>query len=109
MLGPTKPRCLDQPIAVSVEDLVPGDNVYRHPEATLDLDFVPDWTHELYAERGGTEPEALPCCEGVGTTTCPMRQPPYPSGRANATLTRPRLMTDPVEDGVLMSWIWSRR
>src|SRR5919112_2388316 len=52
MLGPAKPRRLDQPIAVSLEDLVPPDHVYRHLEATLDLSFVRDWTRELYAERG---------------------------------------------------------
>src|SRR3954468_17837570 len=52
MLGPAKPRRLDQPIAVSLEDLVPQDHFYRHLEATLDLSFVRDWTRELYAERG---------------------------------------------------------
>jgi hypothetical protein len=34
MLGPPKPRRLDEPIAVSLEDLVPADNFYRHLEAT---------------------------------------------------------------------------
>jgi transposase len=52
MLGPAKPRRLDQPIAVSLEDLVPQDHFYRHLEATLDLSFVRDWTQELYAVRG---------------------------------------------------------
>jgi transposase len=52
MLGPPKPRRLDQPIAVSLEDLVPRDHFYRHLEAKLDLSFVRDWTRELYAERG---------------------------------------------------------
>jgi hypothetical protein len=52
MLGPAKPRHLDQPIAVSLEDLVPTDHFYRHLEAKLDLGFVRDWTRELYAERG---------------------------------------------------------
>ena len=40
MLGPVKPRRLDGPIAVSLEDLVPADNFYRHLEAKLDLGFV---------------------------------------------------------------------
>jgi hypothetical protein len=53
MLGPAKPRRLDQPIAVSLEDLVPVDHFYRHLEAKLDLGFVRDWTRELYAEHGG--------------------------------------------------------
>ena len=52
MLGPPKPRRLDQPIAVSLEDLVPADNFYRHLEAKLDLGFVREWARELYAERG---------------------------------------------------------
>jgi transposase len=52
MLGPPKPRRLDQPIAVSLEDLVPRDHFYRHLEATLDLSFVREWARELYAERG---------------------------------------------------------
>jgi transposase len=52
MLGPPKPRRLDEPIAVSLEDLVPRDHFYRHLEATLDLSFVREWVRELYAERG---------------------------------------------------------
>ena len=52
MLGPPKPRRLDAPIAVSLEDLIPRDNFYRHLEATLDLGFVREWARELYAERG---------------------------------------------------------
>jgi transposase len=52
MLGPAKPRRLDQPIAVSLEALVPQDHFYRHLEATLDLSFVREWVTELYAERG---------------------------------------------------------
>jgi transposase len=52
MLGPPKPRRLHDPIAVSLEELVPPDNFYRHLEAKLDLGFVRDWTRELSAERG---------------------------------------------------------
>src|SRR5215208_7168668 len=52
MLGPAKPRRLDEPITVSLEDLVPANHFYRHLEATLDLSFVRDWTRERYAERG---------------------------------------------------------
>jgi transposase len=52
MLGPPKPRRLDAPIAVSLEDLIPADHFYRHLEAQLDLSFVRDWTREFYAERG---------------------------------------------------------
>jgi hypothetical protein len=52
MLGPAKPRRLDQPVAVSLEALVPQDHFYRHLEATLDLGFVREWARELYADRG---------------------------------------------------------
>jgi hypothetical protein len=52
MLGPPKPRRLDQPLAGSLEDLVPRNNFSRHLEANLDLGFVRDWARELYAERG---------------------------------------------------------
>src|SRR5215208_3433058 len=52
MLGPPKPRRLDEPIAVSLEALVPRDHFYRHLEDKLDLSFVRDWTRELYARRG---------------------------------------------------------
>src|SRR3954470_20246596 len=52
MLGPAKPRRLDEPIAVSLEDLVPNDHFYRHLEAKLDLGFVRDWVLERYADRG---------------------------------------------------------
>jgi transposase len=52
MLGPAKPRRLDEPIAVSLEEVVPLSNFYRHLEATLDLDFVRDWARERYGKRG---------------------------------------------------------
>jgi transposase len=52
MLGPAKPRRLDQLITVSLDALVPPDNFYRHLEATLDLSFVREWVQQLYAERG---------------------------------------------------------
>ena len=51
MLGPPKPRRLDQSLAVSLEDLVPANHFYRHREAKLDLSFVREWARELYAER----------------------------------------------------------
>jgi transposase len=52
MLGPPKPRRLDQVITISLEDLVPRDHFYRHLEAKLDLTFVREWAREQYAERG---------------------------------------------------------
>ena len=51
-MRPAKCRRLDQPVAVSLEDLVPRSNFYRHLETKLDLSFVRDWTRELYADRG---------------------------------------------------------
>ena len=52
MLGPPKPRRLDEPIAVSLEDLIPTSSFYRHLDAKLDLGFVREWARELYADRG---------------------------------------------------------
>ncbi len=52
MLGPLKPRRLDEPVAASLEDLVPPTNFYRHLEATLDLGFVRGWVKDHYAGRG---------------------------------------------------------
>ena len=52
MLGPAKPRRLDQPIAVSLEDLVPADHFYRYLEATLDMSFVREWVQVCYVQRG---------------------------------------------------------
>jgi transposase len=52
MLGPLKPRRLSDPIAVSLENLVPASNFYRHLEAKLDLSFVRQWVRELYADHG---------------------------------------------------------
>ena len=52
MLGPAKRRRLDEPIAVSLEDMVPANHFYRHLETKLDLSFVRDWVSDLYAERG---------------------------------------------------------
>jgi transposase len=52
MLGPRKPRRLDEPIVVSLEAHAPVDHFYRHFEAKLDLSFMREWTRGLYAERG---------------------------------------------------------
>ena len=52
MLGPSKLRCLDQPIGCSLEELVPEDHFYRFVDATLDLSFVRTWVRDRYAERG---------------------------------------------------------
>src|SRR6476661_323761 len=52
MLGPPKPRRLDEPIAVSLEALIPPDNFSRHLHAKLDL------AHRWYL--GYALDEALP-------------------------------------------------
>jgi hypothetical protein len=46
MLGPAKRRRLDQPSAVSLEELIPPSNVYRHLEAKLDLSIVRAWVRK---------------------------------------------------------------
>ena len=52
MLGPPKPRRLDEPIALSLDDLVPPGHFYRHLERVLDLGFVRDLVRETYAGIG---------------------------------------------------------
>jgi hypothetical protein len=52
MLGPVKPRRLNAPVTVSLEDLVPRTHFYRHLEVRLDLSFVRDWVGDCYAARG---------------------------------------------------------
>src|SRR5215211_7221860 len=52
MLGPPKLRRLDQPITVSLEDLVPADHFYRYLDAKLDLSFVRVWVQDHYATNG---------------------------------------------------------
>jgi transposase len=52
MLGPPKSRDLDEPIRVSLNDLVPPSHFYRHLERTLDLAFVRDLVRGAYAEIG---------------------------------------------------------
>jgi len=52
MLGPPKSRDLDDPIRVSLEDLVPPSHFYRHLEHTLDLGFVRDLVRGTYAGIG---------------------------------------------------------
>jgi len=52
MLGPVKLRLLDQPILVSLEDLVPQDSFYRHLDRSLNLAFVRDLVRDSYAESG---------------------------------------------------------
>jgi hypothetical protein len=52
MLGPAKPRRLDQPITTSLEDLVPTDHFYRHLEAKLDLAFVREWAASTTPSAG---------------------------------------------------------
>lgn len=52
MLAPPKLRCLDRPVAVSLEHLVPADHFYRHLDATLDLSVVRVWVADRYASSG---------------------------------------------------------
>lgn len=52
MLGPPKPRRLDDPILVSLDDLVPEGHVSRHLERTLDVAFVRDVVRDTSAEIG---------------------------------------------------------
>lgn len=62
MLGPVKLRCLDRPVAVSLEQLVPADHFYRHLDAALNLSFVRDLVRERYAERGRPSIDPIVFC-----------------------------------------------
>ncbi len=48
-----KERVFKDHIAVSLEDLVPKDNFYRHVEAKLDLSFVRELVQDCYSSRMG--------------------------------------------------------
>jgi transposase len=63
MLGPAKPRRRDQPIAVSLEALVPPNHFYRHLESELDLSFMREWVIEHYAERGRPSIDPVVFCK----------------------------------------------
>jgi transposase len=52
LLKPIRTRRLDEPIAVSLEELVPADHFHRHLEEKLDMSFVRGWVEDCYAERG---------------------------------------------------------
>ena len=52
MLGPIKPRRVDQLVATSLGALVPADHFYRHLERSLDLSFVRDLARDSYAAGG---------------------------------------------------------
>src|ERR687885_1901257 len=52
MLGPPKLRALDEPVTVSLEELIPTHHFYRHLDAALDLAFVREWVQDQYADRG---------------------------------------------------------
>lgn len=52
MLGPSNHRTLDQPVIVSLEQLVPRDHFDRHLDGTFSLTIVRDWVAERYANHG---------------------------------------------------------
>jgi transposase len=52
MLGPSKVCDRDRPVPVSLDLLVPADNVYRQLDTTLDLSFVRDRVKDCYADIG---------------------------------------------------------
>ena len=53
-----KERSFAPLVNVSLEDLVPADQFYRHLERTLDLSFVREFVQETYA--GGGRPSIDP-------------------------------------------------
>ncbi len=51
MMG-TKKRSFQPLVNLSIEDLVPADNFYRHLDRSLDLAFVRDLVSDCYAQIG---------------------------------------------------------
>jgi transposase len=51
MLG-TKARLLTPVNAISLDELVPADHLYRHLDRTVDLSFVRDLVQDTYADKG---------------------------------------------------------
>jgi hypothetical protein len=92
MLGPLELRRLDQPIAVSLEALVPQNHFYRHLEATLDLGFVREWASERYAERGRPSIDPVVFFK---LQLCPLRQSPGPPEGARVAHSCLRTVIDP--------------
>jgi transposase len=80
MMG-TKERCFAPLVNVSLEELVPQDQFYRHLERTLDLSFAREFVEPTYA--GGGRPSIDPVVffklqlvmffEGIGSERLLMR------------------------------------
>jgi hypothetical protein len=113
MLVPAKPRRLDAPIVISLEELVPANHCYRHSEANLDLGVVREWGNDGYTERGRpcicpprprrpgrktkyTEEEVVDRADGAICHTCAVKA-------ACTTSNRGRIVTGPS-----MPATWSR-
>jgi hypothetical protein len=71
MLGPPKQRCFNRQLLVSLENLVPADNFYRHLDAKLDLGFVREWVADSYAEQG--RPSIDPVVFLSSSSSCSLR------------------------------------
>src|SRR5215217_137947 len=80
MLGPPKSRRLDDPIRVSIEELVPRDHFYRHLERGLDLAFVRDLVRETYASIGRPSIDPAVSVGRGGTQSWSSRSPPVVIG-----------------------------
>ena len=63
MLGPPQSRELDEPIRVSLNDLVPPGHFYRHLEHTRNLAFVRGLVSELYAGIGRPSIDPVVFCK----------------------------------------------
>jgi hypothetical protein len=86
MLGPPKPHYLDQPIAVSLEDLAPTDNFYGHLETKLDF------------SSGSGSVSSTPSGVGRASTRSGQRQQPHIVPEEQVAQGRELALT-PVERG----------
>ena len=93
MLGPVKPRHLDQAIAVSLDDLIPQDHFNRHLETRLVLGCVRDWAQELYTERGRPSIDPVVFFKLQLGRVCKRRRHLYPFRTTTAQSGQPFLPT----------------
>lgn len=63
MLGPAKCRVVDDPITVSLDNLVPPDHFYRHLDARLDLSIIRDWVADAYPTIGRPSVDPVVVCK----------------------------------------------
>jgi hypothetical protein len=63
MLGPPKARCLDRPVLIALEGLVPAGHFSRHLDTARDLGVVRAWVAGCDAGRGRPRSAPVVVCK----------------------------------------------